>query len=107
MAKKELKPHLDFLDETIKLLKQKTTEAKQYLDDVRWQDMDATEDREREFKFQATLINSYVNWLNEYAKLSGIIEAFKDLEGKAEEKEVRKGSSRSAFAEMIKSGEFE
>lgn len=105
-AGKQLKPHIDYLDDTLTLLKEKTDEAKGYLRDIRWQDLDAAEDREREFKFQATLLNSYVSWLNEYAKLSGVIQAFQDLNG-TEEKEVRKGSSRSAFAEMIKEGKID
>ena len=106
VSKKTLTPHIDYLDDCLELLKDKTSEARDYLQQVRWQDMSETEDREKEFKFQATLINNYVSWLNEYAKLSGITSAFNDL-NKVEEKEVRKGSSRSAFAEMVKEGEFD
>lgn len=104
-TKKTITPHLDYLEDCLTLLKTKTTEAREYLNDVRWQDMGEAENREKEFKFQATLVDKYVVWLNEYAKLSGIIEAFNDMK-QVEEKEVRKGSSRSAFAEMVKEGEF-
>lgn len=106
MSKKTLTPHIDYLDECLILLKQKTVEAKSYLQDVRWQDMGETENREKEFKFQATLVDKYVAWLNEYAKLSGVIAAFNDL-NQTEDKDIRKGSSKSAFAEMVKDGEFD
>ena len=99
-------PHIDYLEDCLQLLKDKTSEAKEYLQQVRWQELDETDNREKEFKFQATLVDKYVAWLNEYAKLSGVTAAFNDM-NKVEEKEVRKGSSRSAFAEMVKEGEFD
>lgn len=104
--KKELKPHLDYLEDCLQLLRQKIGESKEYMHDIRWQDVAEVEGREKEFKFQATLMNNYVSWLNEYARLSGIMDAFKEMEG-IDDKEVRKGSSRSAYAEMIKQGEFD
>lgn len=107
MAKqKQLKPHVDYLDECLSLLRQKVGESKEYLNDVRWQDLVSAEDRDKEFKFQANLLDKYVAWLSEYARLSGIIEKLNELEG-TDEKETRKGSYRSAFAEMNKNGEFE
>ena len=107
MAKqKQLKPHIDYLDDCLALLRQKIGESKEYLDDVRWQDLDSADDRDKEFKFQANLLDKYVAWLSEYARLSGIIEKLNELEG-TDEKEIRKGSFRSPFAEMNKNGEFD
>lgn len=106
MSKKTLEPHLDYIEECLGILKIKIEEAKEYLKDTPWKEVPAVDDREKEFKFQATLIDRYVSWQNEYAKLSGIIESFKDL-NQVDDKEVRKGSSRSAFAEMIKEGKFD
>lgn len=103
---KELKPHLDYIEDCLGVLKDKVNQAKQYLRDIPWAEMTVLEDREKEFKFQATLVDKYTHWINEYARLSGVIDAFKELD-KTEEKEVRKGSSRSAFAQMIKDGELE
>ena len=105
-SKKELKPHIDYLDDCLALLKTKVGEAKEYLTDVRWQDLGGSEEREKEFKFQSTLVNNYVAWLNDYAKLSGLVDALNEL-NKSEEKEVRKGSFRSPFAEMVKGGELD
>lgn len=106
MATKQLKPHVDYIDETLDLLRQKIGEMREYLDDVRWQDLTEADDREKEFKFQATLLNQYVSWLTEYTRISGMVEALNEI-NMTDEKEVRKGSSRSAFAEMIKNGDIE
>lgn len=107
MAKsKELNPHVDYLDECLGLLIEKIGETKRYLADVRWQDLTEIDQREREFKFQATLMDKYVAWINEYARLSGIVEAFQELNG-TDEKQVRKGSHRSEYAQMIKNGDFD
>lgn len=105
MAKNKLDPHVEYLDECLSLLRQKIGENREYLDTVRWQDLQ-DENREREFKFQAELMTKYVSWLNEYARLSGIVEAFQEMTG-AEDKEVRKGSFKSSYAEMIKEGKFD
>lgn len=102
---KELKPHVDYLDDCLLILRQKIGEAKEYMDDVRWQDLTEVDQREKEFKFQATMVNNYVSWLNEYAKLTGLTEALSEL-NKTEEKEVRKGSFKSSYAEMVKNGEI-
>ena len=105
-TKKELKPHIDYLDDCLELLTSKISEAKRYLYDVKWQDLPETEDREKEFKFQATLVDKYVAWLNEYSKLSGMVDALNEMNN-TDDKEIRKGSYKSAFAEMIKDGDFE
>lgn len=104
MGKKSLKPHVEYVDECLELLKKKLGEAKQYLDDVRWEDMVEVEDREKEFKFQAKLVDSYVGWLNEYSSISGMVEKLKEYEGTQNQKETRKGSFRSTYAELIKEG---
>ena len=105
-SKKELKPHLDYLEECLELLKEKISEAKSYMQDVRWQDLAEVVDREKEFKFQSTMVDKYVAWLNEYAKLSGVIDAFDELT-EVEDKDIRKGSYRSAFADKVKKGQYE
>lgn len=105
-SKKIITPHVDYLDECLAVLKQKTNEAKQYLENVRWQDLETAEEREKEFKFQSSLTSQYVTWLNEYAKLSGITEKLTELLG-TQEKDVRKGSYKSVYATMLKDGEFD
>lgn len=102
----KLTPHIDYLDECLFLLREKIGESKQYLSDIRWQDLSETEDREREFKFQATLLDKYTSWLGEYARLSGMTDKLKELE-QTDDKDVRKGSYKSAFAEMSKNGDFD
>ena len=106
MSKNKLAPHVDFLDEALEVLRAKTFDAKRYLDDVRWEDMKEVEDREREFKFQKTLVDSYVVWLNEYARMSGVLDKLMELDTSLQ-KDVRKGSYRSRYMEMLKNNELD
>ena len=38
------------------------SEAKSDMQDVRWQDLAEVVDREKEFKFQSTMVDKYVAW---------------------------------------------
>lgn len=104
--KKDLTPHVEFLHEALTVLRDKTEEAKTYLSEVSWQTIKDVDDKEKEFKFQKTLVDSYVLWLNEYAKMSGILERLEELDVDVQ-KDVRKGSFRSKYADMIKNGELD
>lgn len=102
----KLTPHIDYLDECLDLLRIKIGESREYLSDVRWQDLTEVDDREKEFKFQASMVDKYTAWLSEYARLSGLTDKLKELE-QTDDKDIRKGSYKSAFAEMSKNGEFD
>lgn len=108
MAKvKELKPHIDYVEHCLELLRDKLQDCNDYLNTVKWTDKDNQEDMEKEFKFQSGLLNNYITWISQYADLSGMASSLKEFTKTDDEKDVRKGSSRSAYAEMLKSGDLE
>lgn len=108
MAKvKELKPHIDYVEHCLELLRDKLQDCNDYLNTVKWTDKDNQEEMEKEFKFQSSLLNNYITWISQYADLSGMASSLKEFTKTDDVKEVRKGSSRSAYAEMIKGGDLD
>ena len=104
MAKKELKPHIDYLDHCLDLLKTRLDDCNDYLNTVKWTDKNDSDSMEKEFKFQSGLFNNYINWITQYAELSGMVSTLKELTNTETKKEVRKGSATSEYAEMLKAG---
>lgn len=104
---KDLKPHIDYVDHCLELLKNKIEDCNDYLNTVKWTDKENQDEMEKEFKFQSGLLNSYINWITQYADLSGMVSQLKEFTKTDETKDIRKGSNRSAFAEMNKAGEFD
>jgi hypothetical protein len=62
---------------------------------------------EKEFKFQSGLFNNYITWITQYADLSGMVATLKDLTDTGDTKDIRKGSSKSKYAEMVKEGKLD
>lgn len=108
MAKiKDLKPHNDYVEHCLELLKDKLEDCNDYLNTVKWTDKENQDDMEKEFKFQSGLLNNYITWISQYADLSGMVSQLKEFTKTDEIKDVRKGSNRSAYADMVKGGELD
>ena len=109
MAKPKSKsvPHIKYVEHCLELLKARIDECNDYMNTVRWSNKDNQKEMEDEFKFQSGLLNNYISWLNQYSELSGMIDELKELTNTDEDKELRKGSTKSAYAEMVKRGELE
>jgi hypothetical protein len=108
MAKaKNLTPHIDYVEHCLELLKDRLEDCNDYLNTVKWTEKDNQDDMEKEFKFQSGLFNNYITWITQYADLSGMVSTLKDLTNTGDVKEVRKGSNKSAYADMLKSGELD
>lgn len=107
MAKvKDLKPHVDYVEHCLELLRDKLDECNDYMNSIKWSEKNTQDEMEKEFKFQSGLFNNYITWISQYADLSGMVSQLKELNKTDETKDIRKGSSRSAFAEMNKAGEL-
>lgn len=104
---KDLKPHIDYVEHCLELLRDRLDECNDYMNDVKWSEKVTQDDREKEFKFQAGLFSNYITWISQYADLSGMISTLKELTNTGDTKDVRKGSSKSAYADMVKAGELE
>lgn len=107
MSKAKIKPHVDYVEHCLDLLKQRIDECNDYMNTVKWTEQPSQKDMEVEFKFQSGLLNSYISWLNQYTELSNMVSTLSELTKTDESKETRKGSSRSVYAEMLKNGELE
>ena len=101
-AKAKASPHVQYMDHCLELLRDRIDECNDYMNTVKWSEKGDQKEREDEFKFQSGLLNSYINWLNQYTELSGMVSQLKELTQTEDDKETRKGSVRSAYAEMVK-----
>jgi hypothetical protein len=107
MAKaKNLTPHIDYVEHCLDLLRDRLDECNDYMATVKWTEKNTEDEREKEFKFQAGLMNNYITWISQYADLSGMVSELKELTNTGDVKEVRKGSNKSAYADMLKAGEL-
>lgn len=107
MAKtKTLNPHIDYVEHCLELLKDRLEDCNDYLNTVKWTEKETQDEMEKELKFQAGLFNNYITWITQYADLSGMVSTLKELTNTGDTKEIRKGSSKSAYAEMLRAGEF-
>ena len=106
-ASKNIKPHIDYVEHCLDLLKDRLDDCNDYLNTTKWTEKDTQEEMDKEFKFQSGLFNNYITWITQYADLSGMLSTLKELTQTDENKDVRKGSNRSAYAEMMKSGEID
>lgn len=108
MAKaKVLSPHIDYVEHCLDLLRDRLEDCNDYLNSVKWTEKDTQDEREKEFKFQAGLLTNYITWISQYADLSGMVAELKELTKTEESKDIRKGSNKSAYADMVKAGDFE
>lgn len=108
MAKaKDLKPHIDYIEHCLELLRDKIDECNDYMNSIKWSEKNTQDEMEKEFKFQAGLFNNYITWITQYADLSGMVSTLKELTNTGDTKDVRKGSSKSAYAEMLKEGKLD
>lgn len=97
------KKDAEFVKNSLEELKVQLDNIKVYLETKPWMGVEDENKQQREFKFQTSLFDSQLKYIEKYMELSGIVDFYNESQLNKESK-LMKGFSENPMMDILKEG---
>ena len=103
MPRKVKNSELEYIEECLVDLQVQIDNIKTYLDGNSWVDEQDEIKKKKEFSFQTKLFDNYSKWLEDFMRLTGIVDFYNEAQENKKDS-LRKGFSKNHLMEKLKKG---
>lgn len=93
---------LNYLDRKMGIIKMQMDSIEEYLANHKWEDIEDSDARQKEFKLQRELTEGLMQWSEQYTELCGIMDVYRKMESMKGGKALRSGQQVSGIQEFVK-----